>query len=934
MTSPSFPSARSSRRSVGFPRWLRSRRWRALVLLVALACSLTATSSGQTAGPAYLVKDIAPAVGSYSLRVKELTSAGSNVFFSLDDGITGDELWRSDGTAAGTQRVANINPDEYGSNVQRMVGADGRVFFTAVTRFDNDQLFVSDGTAAGTHALTEFYSSAFDSHAYFHSEFVSIGGQLFFTADDGVHGLQLWRSDGTVAGTTMLTQAPYSEPYALTVSNGMLFFGLWNGFVGELWKLNPATGALTRVYSQIFVNSMLDVDGTLFIVADDLLTGHYDNLELWKSDGTEAGTTLIKDINGTSESSFGEVFDLARINNTVYFAADDGVNGIELWKSDGTAAGTVMVRNIDANTTSSQPANFAVVGNQLVFTADDGVSGRELWKSNGTVAGTVVVKNIHGNGAAFPADINGQPGDVARALLKGVLYFVADDGAHGAELWKTDGTATGTVLVKDFEVGATDGGITEMLVHQGRLYFNANSGLWRTDGTEQGLALIKGRTTHSAWSNPTTIQPVGERAFFVADNGVDGRELWRSDGTEADTKLIKKLFIDEPYFPWTLDVATVNQTLFFASPTSYSHNALWKSDGTEAGTTLVKDISPASTSGLIRNLTEMNGTLFFSAISANLGDGLWKSDGTAAGTVLIKDLMPSQNFEQVMQMEKIDGKLLLNVANNAWKSQLWVSDGTTAGTVMVKDFTLPNSSYGIRTIFPFNGAALFTLSTTGPGEELWKTDGTAAGTVRLKEIYPGSSHRRFWHAVRVNQHMYFTVEHGQRGAQVAELWRTDGTEDGTMMIKQLGTFQHVSPVYQLAELNGALLLVVRDREHGIELWRSDGTAAGTQLLKDIHSGPASSYVELGQKVNGNILLMADDGVRGYELWKTDGTVTGTRLVQDFAPGIDSGAPSSLGVAGSRIFLSADDGQHGRELWALPTSAIGPQFSTYIPLTNN
>lgn len=131
MASPSFPSAESSRRWIGLPRWLRSRRWLVLVLLTALASSLTATSSGQTSGPAYLVKDIAPAVGSYPLGLKELTSVGASLFFSMDDGITGEELWRSDGTPAGTHRVGNLNPDHDGSYAEHLVGADGRVFFTA-----------------------------------------------------------------------------------------------------------------------------------------------------------------------------------------------------------------------------------------------------------------------------------------------------------------------------------------------------------------------------------------------------------------------------------------------------------------------------------------------------------------------------------------------------------------------------------------------------------------------------------------------------------------------------------------------------------------------------------------------------------------------------------------------------------------------------------
>lgn len=230
-----------------------------------------------------------------------------------------------------------------------------------------------------------------------------------------------------------------------------------------------------------------------------------------------------------------------------------------------------------------------------------------------------------------------------------------------------------------------------------------------------------------------------------------------------------------------------------------------------------------------------------------------------------------------------------------------------------------------------NGVILFTQAQSETSEELWKTDGTPAGTVRLKDLHPESSHRFFWSGVRINQYVYFTIDHGWPGAQTAELWRTDGTQAGTVMVKQFGTFKHMSNVYQLAEVNGMLLLVVGDREHGIELWRSDGTAAGTALLKDIKPGPDSSHVRLSLKANGRVLLMADDGVHGYELWQTDGTTAGTRLVQDFIPGGEPGSPQPFGIVGGRVYLVANDGVHGRELWALPTSALGPQFSTYVPL---
>ena len=102
---------------------------------------------------------------------------------------------------------------------------------------------------------------------------------------------------------------------------------------------------------------------------------------------------MLRDINlGAADSSPGE---LTNVNGMLFFTADDGVNGRELWKSDGTAAGTVLVEDIRLGAgNSSLPSQLTNVNGVLFFTADDGVNGRELWKSDGTAAGTVLVKDI------------------------------------------------------------------------------------------------------------------------------------------------------------------------------------------------------------------------------------------------------------------------------------------------------------------------------------------------------------------------------------------------------------------------------------------------------------------------------------------------------------------------------------------------------------
>ncbi|WP_274518323.1 ELWxxDGT repeat protein, partial [Microcystis aeruginosa] len=148
---------------------------------------------------------------------------------------------------------------------------------------------------------------------------------------------------------------------------------------------------------------------------------------------------LVKDIfPGLSGSSPGY---LTVVGNTLFFRANDGVNGTELWKSDGTAAGTVLVKDIRLGSGGSDPGFLTAVGNTLFFRSLDGVNGQELWKSDGTAAGTVLVKDIRlGSGGSSPYYLT---------AVGNTLFFRSLDGVNGQELWKSDGTAAGTVLVKD-----------------------------------------------------------------------------------------------------------------------------------------------------------------------------------------------------------------------------------------------------------------------------------------------------------------------------------------------------------------------------------------------------------------------------------------------------------------------------------------------------
>ncbi|HEX3737024.1 MAG TPA: ELWxxDGT repeat protein, partial [Solirubrobacterales bacterium] len=257
--------------------------------------------------------------------------------------------------------------------------------------------------------------------------------------------------------------------------------------------------------------------------------------ELWKSDGTEAGTVMVKDVGPGLEGSSPQY--MTPFDGHLYFNAMDGQafnggHGQELWVTDGTEAGTHLVKDINTTTEfgqpgSSHPSNFEAVDGTLYFDANDGIHGGELWKTAGTEAGTKMVKDIdtESTGVEFVG-----PGGLT--AFDGAIYFDADDGAaHGYELWKTDGTEAGTELVKDINPGAGNGYPGNFTVLDGKLYFSADDGahgteLWQSDGTEAGTVMLKDINPGAEESHPELLTVLGGALLFKADDGTHGTELW------------------------------------------------------------------------------------------------------------------------------------------------------------------------------------------------------------------------------------------------------------------------------------------------------------------------------------------------------------------------------------------------------------------------
>jgi ELWxxDGT repeat protein len=431
----------------------------------------------------FLVDDIRE--GAAGSNPAALTDVNGTLYFTASDAAHGTELWRSDGTAAGTLLVKDINPGSGSSYPTDLTHVNGTLFFRTG---DGSALWKTDGTPGGTVLVI---------NDLFVEKLTNVNGTLFFVGYDAAQGAEIWKSDGTAAGTVLVkdinpgTDANgnpnSSSPYQLKNVNGTLFFDANDGVHGwELWKsdgtaagtvlvkdINPAVfpgGGSAAPYD------LTNVNGTLFFRADDGTNGW----SLWKSDGTAARTVLVS-------AAAQNPWQFANVNGTLFFGAYDATSDSPgVWKSDGTAAGTVFLKS------GVSPTRITDVNGTAFFTGYNSRYGSELWKSDGTTRGTVLVKDIYGGTTTtwyynYGGGYGGYPRKKKYKITRpnssdpdnlvnanGTLFFVATDEAGGRELWKSNGTAAGTVRVKDIMPGSGSSAPTSLTVSGGHLFFAAS----------------------------------------------------------------------------------------------------------------------------------------------------------------------------------------------------------------------------------------------------------------------------------------------------------------------------------------------------------------------------------------------------------------------------------------------------------------------------
>lgn len=678
--------------------------------------------------------------------------------------------------------------------------------------------------------------------------------------------------------------------------------------------------------------------------------------------------SLVKDINPGSTYNMGSSPDeMATFRGKVLFAADEASTGRELWITDGSGSGTRLLADFYPGTGSSDPgilgtARSLLFGYAFQASSFSTPSWTYLWRSDGTREGTFLLPDprfevaIPFRTAPFQEeDLQGL--GAAAVLAEDAVYFVGCTRDEDCSVWRTDGTAAGTKILKTFPRTAYGNRPSELTLAGGRLFFSRYQELWMSDGTPEGTVLVKELSS----ALPQGLTALGNKVLFLARD--TGDELWVSDGTAEGTHPLTSFEPEHP-FEQTRFLKTLGDKVYFVAD-DVTHGAeLWASDGTATGTVRVTEFGfhdpfdDTDSDGLFSwEIETLGRQVIFWATDGLTGLRPWSTRGTLESTASV---CPGCPFEEYggSPLVALNGKLLFEAEDDTSRESLWVTDGTAAGTRRLTEDINVDSGLTVLPGAAFFQGTDFTIGRTA----LWTSDGTPQGTrefAAAEPIYHGNPLA----AAALGKTVLFgatSLDDGASGA--GELWASDGTPAGTRLVADIHRTGAPADVENLLAAGDRVFFTATASDsEAPRVWRSAGSAADTQALPSpadfnepsrfITAGGKVFLIEAGFSSSNQLSVVGDDGQiqrltsferRGIfyaasykgrlffsvergsssspaELWQSDGTPQGTGKAFDLPEEIE--AVKFLKVAGSGLWFLAN-ARFGAEIWYTDGTSAG------------
>lgn len=870
----------------------------------------------------YLVKDILQQPLPYNdvsfdyspePTTSEFITSGTLTYFSAQDGSNGVELWATDGTSEGTIFIKDIWPGGEGSFPKDYILHDGLIYFIADDGTIGREVWRTDGTTTGTLAI-DLWPGQYSSNPFLISS-TPKGLVLRYRNEQQGHVIGLLDNDATIPAVLAVLDAnvwtyqngdyyDYYRSPAIGELGGVIYFytrtldhGMepWrtDGTPNGTWMLKDLTPGQSDSYrfNYPFMPASAELGGFLYFPSSS---------ELWRTDGTTNGTKQISP--KYSQLIYGDTFSIVRLGDKLFFPGRVNNSTEALWCLDEHTSPTLF-KDLNPGGSNSTPDYLHALNGKFIFT-----NNSALWCSDGTTTGTIPLSEPleislwYSNEWAIPA-----PGNVA--------YFKGKLGDNDWGLYRTDGTPNGTFLVNDLSLSNISWVIINVVAANDNILI-ATDELWISDGTDEGTHLVTDISPPK--SNGVlgifAALPPGVILSAIPKLSPLVYELWGSNGTEQGTV---KIFSEVPYVQ-DLRIVRFQELVYF--PSEYSNSIIYS--GGDPYSTGLCDFPGYRTDFAVgyqgKFLTfASESSKVYTLISFNKS----KVDE-------IFDFYPPSKAG-IRGIGVAGGYIYFDATNPLTGSEPWISDGTKAGTRLLKDI-----NPGIGGSFPRHFAnigniAYFEAYHPDFGYDLWRSDGTEAGTVLIKDTDTISGNYAFFGVTPVRHLVYYVSR--SFSDYLNHLYVTDGTSSGTTMIRSFipydtyadpdGFPKHMTPANDL----GLLFFVARDEQYGEELWVSDGTPDGTRMLKDINPGPHSSRCHDLTWAGGKLFFTASNGISGMEMWATDGTEETTRQVTDLCPGPGGSFPTTYTKWQNLLFFAAQRTiPEGMELWAFPIEPQIPQ----------
>lgn len=774
--------------------------------------------------------------------------------------------------------------------------------------------------------INHHYSSNVDN-------FFKFKDKLFFTAED-YRGRKIWYYDGNQSKILLDTISPswaslIDTNFKPTVTENNFFFT--NKSKTTLLESTGDDDGIKTLFKETVntypggqIDNLIAVGQTLFFTCNDGIHG----VELWKSDGTKNGTTLVKDIvKGTDgiNITYKKVF-----NGKLYMVLNDGIHGSEIWTSDGTELGTHLLLDIYSGINGSDVKSLLEFAGNLYFVANNGIDGHELWKSDGTTNGTFLLKNINptSNGDGLLSNSN-------FIVFNNYFYFFANNGTN-TQLWRSNGTSDGTSLFKNINTYPTNlpsYAIFNLIGASANEYFvfevgstvattnQYNFSLWRSDGTDAGTYRINDMgNNYNAYNQPQlSFYHYNNKLVFIKQSSPNN-ELYITNGNSGGT-----ILLTDTYQNYS-DFKVINNDLFFKATYDYNKYKILKL----ADNTTVPNLFLDNILDPYKSYTEYNGQIFFCKYFKSgtnydkYGAELWKSDYNGSNPILVSDINYSSGSNP-HNFNFFYDKVL-------FQAKEYLSDGFYTYNPMDKEVSLLKSNlmFAANTgVYKANNLYYFYAIDTSAypwASGLFKSDGTSTGTQKIKnvDLYSGEAGRKM---VDLNNNLYFLARDpdiNYTGFIYNRLWISDGTESGTKIIDNLSSTNIKPHFNSVAVFNGSIYFCGRlyEESAGIikrGMWKlNPATNEITQLFN-----PTITYRDITRS-SSKIIGIIGNKLRFYDIYIDEYGKTHTNIYALDLTGTITLLNSFVGAPISEL----QSNQYGDDVY----TAFNKKY--YIPFVND